>query len=257
MNAPETQIALELYTIRDSLKNESDFARAMEKTRAAGYEAVELAGVSPDIPAATIKKILDDNGIICMATQVGLPQLTDGLSATIDDLATLECKHTALAAGPQDMRSEEGYREIARLLTEAGKELAEHDIKVAYHNHAFEFERYGERTGFDIIYDESDPKYLEAKIDTAWMQKGGADVIAWIRKLAGRMTVIHFKDYTIVDNEITLAEVGEGNLNWDGIIAASRNAGIRWYVVEQDQCRRDPFESIRISFENLKRMGLA
>ncbi|HKJ85218.1 MAG TPA: sugar phosphate isomerase/epimerase [Spirochaetia bacterium] len=256
MNAPETQIALELYTIRDSLTNELDFAKAMAKTRAAGYEAVELAGVSPDIPTTTVKKILDDYGIVCMATQVGLPQLTDGLAATIDDLATLECNHTALAAGPKEMRSEEGYREIARQLTEVGKELAERDIKVAYHNHAFEFERYGDRTGFDIIYDESDPKYLEAKIDTAWMQKGGADVVEWIRRLAGRMTVIHFKDYTIVDNEITLAEVGEGNLNWPGIIAASRNAGIRWYVVEQDQCSRDPFESIRISYDNLVRMGL-
>lgn len=252
----QTQIALELWTIRESLTTETDFGEAMKKTRAAGYQAVELAGVNPEIPATTIRKILDDNGIVCMATQVGLGQLTDGLSQTIDDLQALGCNHTALAAGPGDMRSADGYAELARILTESGRKLASHDVKLAYHNHAFEFERYGEKTGFEILYDESDPNYLEAKIDTAWMQKGGADVVAWIKRLAGRMTVIHFKDYTIVDNEITLAEVGEGNLNWKGILDASRHAGIRWYVVEQDRCRRDPFESIRISFENLKAMGV-
>ena len=80
MKAPETKIALELYTIRDFMKNESDFAKAMEKTRKAGYEAVELAGVSKDIPVKTVKKILDDNGLYCMATQDGLKELTDGLS---------------------------------------------------------------------------------------------------------------------------------------------------------------------------------
>jgi sugar phosphate isomerase/epimerase len=252
----DSKIALELYTIRDSMKNESDFADAMAKTRAAGYEAVELAGVSPDITAKTIKKILDDNGIVCMATQVGLAQLTDGLAQTIEDLATLECSHTALAAGPKEVRSRDGYIGLARTLTESGKELAKHDVKLAYHNHAFEFERYGDKTGFELLYENSDPNYLEAKIDTAWMQKGGADVVEWIRRLAGRMTVIHFKDYTIVDNEITLSEVGEGNLNWKGIIKASEDAKIRWFVVEQDQCRRDPFESIRISFDNLKAMGV-
>ncbi|MFW5743559.1 MAG: sugar phosphate isomerase/epimerase family protein [Spirochaetota bacterium] len=256
MNAPDTKIALELYTIRDSMKNETDFADAMARTRAAGYEAVELAGVSPDIPAKRIKEILDDTGLYCMATQVGLGHLTDDLSQTIDDLKTLECTHTALAAGPKETRSRDGYTGLAKTLTESGKILAKEGIKLAYHNHAFEFERYGDKTGFELLYDESDPEYLEAKIDTAWMQKGGADVVDWIKRLAGRMTVIHFKDYTIVDNEITLTEVGEGNLNWPGIIKASDDAKIRWYVVEQDRCARDPFESIKISYDNLKAMGV-
>ena len=247
-------IALELYTVRQSLQNEADFRDAMVKTKAAGYGAVELAGVSPDIPAAAIKAALDDVGLECMATQAGLDSLTDNLAQTVADLRTLDCTHTALAAGPGNMRSAEGYAQLARILTEAGRTLADEGITLAYHNHAFEFERYGARTGFDILYEESDPRYLEAKIDTAWVQKAGADVISWIRKLADRMSVIHFKDYTIVDNEIVLAEVGEGNLNWDGIIEACKTAGVKWYVVEQDTCRRDPFESIKISYDNLQAM---
>lgn len=256
MKAPDTQIALELYTIRDSLKTETDFAAAMGKVRAAGYQAVELAGVSPEIPIKTVKTILDDNGLYCMATQAGLSTLTDDLEKTIDELEALECNHTALAAGPGDMRSKEGYTKLAQILTDVGKKLAKHDIKLAYHNHSFEFEKYGDKTGFEVLYEESDPDYLEAKIDTAWVQRGGADVVEWIKKLAGRMTVIHFKDYTIVDNEIVLSEVGEGNLNWPGIIAASWDANIRWYVVEQDRCRRDPFESIKISYDNLVAMSV-
>ncbi len=256
MKAPETKIALELYTIRDFMKNESDFAKAMEKTRKAGYEAVELAGVSKDIPVKTVKKILDDNGLYCMATQDGLKELTDGLSKTIDDMKTLECNHTALAAGPGDMRSREGYIELGRILTESGKKLKKEGIALAYHNHAFEFERYGDKTGFALLYENSDPEFLEAKIDTAWVHKGGADVVWWIRKLADRMSVIHFKDYTIVENEITLAEVGEGNLNWRAILEACEATNLRWYVVEQDNCQRDQFEAIKISYDNLIKMGV-
>jgi sugar phosphate isomerase/epimerase len=53
-----------------------------------------------------------------------------------------------------------------------------------------------------------------------------------------------------------MAEVGEGNLNWPAILQACREAGVEWYAVEQDECQRDPFESLKISYDNLKAMGL-
>jgi sugar phosphate isomerase/epimerase len=256
MPTPNTKIALELYTLRDFFGTEKAFAEAMQKTRKAGYEAVEVAGVPSSIPRPFIKKVLDDNGMICMANQAGLPGLTDDLSATIDELGVLECTHTALAAAPNELRSGEGYRKLASILNEAGAKLAEHGIALAYHNHWWEFQRYGKSIAMDILYDNTDPTLLEAKLDTAWIQKGGGDVVMWIRRLADRMSVIHFKDYTIVDNEIVLAEVGEGNLNWSGILKACGGTDLRWYVVEQDRCSRDPFESIRISYENLKGWGV-
>jgi len=60
----------------------------------------------------------------------------------------------------------------------------------------------------------------------------------------------------VLDWETAMAEVGEGNLDWEEIIKASEEAGVEWYLVEQDVCRRDPFESLAISFRNLNRMGI-
>jgi sugar phosphate isomerase/epimerase len=57
-------------------------------------------------------------------------------------------------------------------------------------------------------------------------------------------------------NTPIMAEVGEGNLNWEAILAACREAGVLWYIVEQDVCQRDPFESLGISLRNLRSMGL-
>ena len=53
-----------------------------------------------------------------------------------------------------------------------------------------------------------------------------------------------------------MAEIGEGNMNWPGIVAACESAGSQWYVVEQDTCAGDPFDSIAISFRNMTAMGL-
>jgi sugar phosphate isomerase/epimerase len=60
----------------------------------------------------------------------------------------------------------------------------------------------------------------------------------------------------VIDNQPAMAEVGEGNLNWPAILTACWEAGVEWYAVEQDICRRNPFESLTISYNNLKAMGL-
>ena len=102
--------------------------------------------------------------------------------------------------------------------------------------------------------------------DTFWVQYGGGDPVAWIKRMTGRMPVVHFKDMTILfdpqdaatlwTGKQTMAEIGVGNLNWPAILKACEEAGVEWCAIEQDVCRRDPFESLKISYENLKAMGL-
>ena len=80
-------------------------------------------------------------------------------------------------------------------------------------------------------------------------------MIYWINKMKDRMPVIHVKDMVMEDRTQLMAEVGEGNLNWPGILQACEDANVEWLAVEQDICQRDPFESLAISYNNLKAMG--
>ena len=89
------------------------------------------------------------------------------------------------------------------------------------------------------------------------MQHGGADPAAWVRKVAGRMPVVHLKDMVILEGKQIMAEIGEGNLNWPAILGACKETKVEWYAVEQDVCQRNPFESLKISYDNLKAMGLS
>jgi sugar phosphate isomerase/epimerase len=120
--------------------------------------------------------------------------------------------------------------------------------------------RYGKRTGLEIIFEESDPRYLKAELDTYWIQHGGSDPADWIRRVKNRMPVVHLKDMAVITEgwnvQQMMAEIGEGNLNWPDILAACQEAKVEWYAVEQDVCQRDPFESLQISYQNLKAMGL-
>ena len=78
----------------------------------------------------------------------------------------------------------------------------------------------------------------------------------YLRRLKDRMHIVHLKDLAMRGGEQLFAEVGEGNLEWPQILEACQEADIEWYLVEQDTCQGDPFESLGISLRNLNRLGL-
>ena len=251
-------LAAQLYTVREFTRTAHDFAASMHKVRAIGYTAVQVSGIGP-IPPQEVKSILDGEGLVVCITHIGYERLTTDLPAVIDEHRLWNCKHVAIGSmpGPYREMGEQGFRRFAQEANGIGKQLRAAGLTFSYHNHSFEFARFGQRTGLDVIYVESDPNNLQAEIDTYWVQHGGGDPAQWIRKFKGRMPAVHLKDMVMIDGQQAMAEVGEGNLNWPAILDACREAGVEWYAVEQDICQRDPFESLAISYNNLHAMGLS
>ena len=157
---------------------------------------------------------------------------------------------------PQEYRDSDGFARFAREASSAARPLIEVGLTFSYHNHSFELERVGKRTGLQILADESDAATFSFEIDTYWIQHGGANPVTWLHRLRDRMHVVHLKDLAMEGSQQLFAEVGEGNLEWGPILDACRDSGIEWYLVEQDRCQRDPFDSLKLSLDNLRAMGL-
>lgn len=253
----KTILAAQLYTVREFTKTREDFAASIKKVRDIGYTAVQVSAIGP-IPHEDVLHITRDLGLTICNTHIGYDRLTEELDDVIAQHRLWQTKHVAIGSMPQEFRADEaGYRRFAAVANQIGEKLHDAGLTFSYHNHSFEFVRFGSRTGLDLIYEETDPRFVQAEIDTYWVQHGGGDPAAWIRAMHNRMPVVHLKDMVIHQGEQTMAEVGEGNLNWPAILQACQEANVEWYAIEQDICQRDPFESLKISFENLKAMGLA
>lgn len=257
--------AVQCYTLRDFMKTKEEFIESMKKCSEIGYEAVQLSAVGamngdePEVDAAEARKILDDLGLKVIATHRDWDDLVNNTEAEIEFHQTLGCSYTAIGGIPQPYRGEgaDGYSRFAKDSQGTIAKLKEASITWGYHNHSFEFERYadGPKTHYDILIEEGGPDFT-LEVDTYWVVHAGADPIAIFERCPGRVPVIHVKDKEVDGNEGLMAPIGEGNLNWDGIIAACEKAGTEWYAVEQDTCRRDPFDCLRSSFEFLKSKGL-
>jgi sugar phosphate isomerase/epimerase len=249
-------LAAQLYTVREFTQNAADFAASMKKVADIGYTAVQVSAIGP-IPDAEVKQILDDNGLKCCITHTKYDQLWGDLDPVIAQHKLWDCPNVAIGSLPPQYREDgaDGYKRFAEEASAVGEKLHAAGLTFSYHNHSFEFERFGDRIAMDILFEDSDPRHLQAEIDVYWVQHGGGDPAAWVRRMKDRMPVIHLKDMTMKGREQIMAEVGEGNMNWPAILEACADAKVEWYAVEQDICQRDPFESLAISYNNLKAMG--
>ncbi|MGC9086151.1 MAG: sugar phosphate isomerase/epimerase family protein [Thermoproteota archaeon] len=252
----EARVAINLYTLREHLKNHEEIRRTLEKVKEIGYEAIQISGIG-SIEPEKLKGIIEKLDLKVCASHISLDRLKNDFRNVVNEQKLYGCKHVAVPSLPKEYtKNYEGYKKAARELSEIGKKLADEGITLSYHNHYFEFEKFEGKVALDILFEESEEKYLKAEIDTYWVQFGGGDPAQWIRKLRGRVPLVHLKDMGIREGKQVFMEVGEGNLNWEEIIHACKEAGVEWYIVEQDESYRSPFESIRISKENLRKMGI-
>ncbi|AZT91290.1 sugar phosphate isomerase/epimerase [Caldicellulosiruptor changbaiensis] len=247
----QEQIAAQLFTLREFLKTEEDIYNTLKKVSEIGFRAVQISGMAK-IDTYKLKNMLNEFSLTVCATHTPFERLKNEIESVIEEHKILGCYHIAIPSAPNEFRSFEGALEFAKECNEIGKKLKEENISLSYHNHSFEFKRYNSKTWLEILIENSDPQLLMFEIDTYWVQFAGASPEKWIRKLKGRIPLVHLKDMGMLEDfKQGMFEVGFGNLDWDGIIEACIDAGVQWYIIEQDICQRSPFESLRLSLDFL------
>jgi sugar phosphate isomerase/epimerase len=249
------KIAAQLYTLRDFLKTPEEIRLTLKRVKDIGYEWIQVSGIGP-ISHESMREILDETGLKVCATHISYERLQKDMEDVIYQHKLWDVPNIGIGSIPGEFKKdEEGFSKFAIEASKIGKRISEMGFRFTYHNHKFEFQKYNGRTALDIIIEESDKENLDFLLDTYWVQAGGGDSADWIYKLNGRMKVIHFKDMKIIEDKQLMSEIGEGNMNWKSIIKACKDTEVEWIAIEQDDCNgKDPFECLKISYENTKKM---
>ena len=239
-------IALQMYTVREDARK--DFVGTIRRVAEIGYPAIELAGYG-GMTALELKNVVDDAGLKVMGSHLGLSTLESALEREIEYNAILGNHDLICPALPKERRQDAAsFREVATTFNAIGRRCRELGARFSYHIHGHEFQRFGDRTGMDILIEQTDPEFVFWEPDTYWIIRAGEDAVAWIRRNAARCPLIHLKDPSPAPAQ-TDTEIGEGTLDLAAVFAAASHA--EWYVVEQEDFVRPPMESVAISLRNL------
>jgi sugar phosphate isomerase/epimerase len=245
------QIAAQMYTVRDAAAR--DFENTLERIAGMGYTGVELAGIFDRNPQK-LANFFTDLSLRCVSGHVPLDDLKNRLNQQIDTHLALGATYLVCPWLPPDERGDEtGYRSLATLLNRIGEQCRVNGLQLCYHHHDFELQKFSNKTALDILLEDTSPENVQLEADTYWLAYGGEDPTAYVAKWAGRVPLLHVKDMSATPPH-TFAEVGTGTLDWTSILNGARMGGTSWCIVEQDTCPGDPFESLKISLDNLRRL---
>ena len=245
------QIALQLYTVRRLAAD--DLAGTLRAVAAAGYKAVELAGLPATAPGE-LPRLLDEAGLRVVAAHEGIEALRDDANAVADRLTEVGCPRLIVPWMPDaDRQTVDDVRRFAAALGGFARRLAESDIRLGYHNHNFEFAPLGGTTIWDILLAELPPE-IDLELDVYWVSVGGRDPVVEIDATAGRVRLLHMKDRA-PGPEPHDEPAGEGILPFPAIVEAARSAGVEWYIAEQDE-PRDPIHDIARAYRYLESLAV-
>lgn len=249
------KLGITLYNFCTIIKTLDDLDMVLGRLEEMGISVVQVSGIgqlaNKDV-AVLCKK---HNMEVCL-THMPLDRILNDTDALIEEHKLLGCDTIGLGWIPEEYRGTQGIKKFISEITPAAKKIKDAGMQFAYHNHSFEFERCDNgRLCMDMLIEDTDPQLFNFIMDVHWLQTGGVNPPDYIRRIPGRMKVCHFKDYKIVNNERDFAEVGTGNLNLDECYRACVESGVKYIVIEQDQCSIDLFESAKISYTNLKKIA--
>ncbi len=246
-----SRIGMQLYTVRREL--EKDFEGTLKQVAALGYREVEFAGYFGHKPAE-VKALLKRLKLDAPAAHVPFAELRGDLRQSIDAAHVIGHKYLLLAwTPPEERRTLEQYRRLADLLNEAGARTLREGVQFAYHNHDFEFAPLEGKVPYDLLLERTDPRLVKLEMDLYWTVKGGASPVEYFEKHPGRFHLLHVKDMDSTPRRF-FADAGKGVIDFKSIFAQAGKAGVRHYFVENDEPAGSPFESLRVSFEYLRRL---
>jgi sugar phosphate isomerase/epimerase len=249
-------IGAQLYTIREFTQTVKNIDESFKKIAEIGYTCVQASGFGPISPEQ-LRDIAEESKLEIVITHTNPDRILDETEKVINEHKTFGCNHIGIGYMPQKYHgSLEGCRAFIKDFTPAAMQMAEKGMKLHYHNHAFEYEKFNGNIIFDVMVNETVPELWGFIPDTYWITVSGRCPAKQLEMLAGRVEACHFKDMIIVDDKQRMAPILEGNLCWDEIFEACKKSVINYAMVEQDDTYGgDPFEALKLSYNNLRKAG--
>jgi len=256
--AASRPLGVQLYTVRKEA--ERDLPSVLEAIHKIGYQQVETYWDIYNHPAAELRRMITDHGLTAPSGHFNF----DGLESKLDYAKTLGVDYVICPMLPEHHWNHlDDFKRAAERFNVWGEKVHQLGMQFGFHNHNYEFQRFGNTTGFDTLMSRCDPKLVCLEMDCYWITQAGEDPLKMFERLGSRIQLLHLKDRKpgfapsqVMDKTAEhFTEVGSGTIAWKPILDAANKNGVTHVFVERDSGDHPAMESLRISYKNLEAMG--
>jgi len=242
------KVGIQLYSVRKEMM--ADAVGTLNKLGQIGYQEIESAqsekGNYYGLAPKEIKKILKDQG---MTLRSGHTHIDSNWQKSIDEAAEAGQKFIICSVLPVHGQTIENYQKSADMFNQAGEQCKKSGLMFGYHNHLSEFDTIDGQVLYDVLLSRVHPDLVHMEMDLGWVIAAGKDPRAYFEKYPGRFPLWHLKDMNVAEKKSV--EFGKGTVDVIGLFKHSRQAGMKYYFVEQEEYAVNAFESMEYDYDYL------
>jgi sugar phosphate isomerase/epimerase len=249
------KLSVQIYSLREA----GDLDTQLALARAAGFkwiESVASHGLPPDEFAAKVAA----HGLRVSSMHVSLAMVEQELPRVIETCHATDCRLAIMPWLPMGERPATaiGWQALGARLAKVGDTLNAEGLRLAYHNHEFEFLQYSGRTALDWIFSTASAQQLGWEADLGWVARAGLDPMAAIEPYADRLVAIHTKDIAppgMAADEDGWCALGQGIVPWPALLADLQKR-VSLFVLEHDK-PKDHAAMLKTSFDFMHQQLIA
>lgn len=230
---------IQVSSLKPLLKTPEQVRQACEKMAALGCRYVQLQWIDPAVPMDQIAAALGENGLICVSVQDFYQTVCDNLEYYVNLNAATGGIWLTVSRIPQRCKSREGLDVFVEELRALQKQLEPLGQRINFHPVTADFTAVPDFDAVGYILDAM-PE-LTLCLDLFHLNRNCGDMSRFIRRYAGRVPMVHFKDE---DETGKLVPAGQGRVNYSGVVEACREAGVEYGFAEQETWEGDPYDCL-------------
>lgn len=246
-----TNVGLQLYTFRNELAK--DVMGTLQQIAGLGIKQIESArsnkGHYYGLTAAEMKKACNDLG---MTLRSGHVHLDDKWKQTMNEAAESGQEYLIVSSMPTEGQTVDNYKKVAEAFNKTGEECKKMNLKFGYHNHEYEFESESGQVLYDVLLKNTDPNLVHMELDLGWVVAAGKNPLEYFKNFPGRFPLWHLKDMNLAKK--SSVEFGKGGLDVIAMLKSSKQSGLKYLFVEQEEYASTPLESMKYNMEYLKKL---
>jgi sugar phosphate isomerase/epimerase len=246
---------LQLYTLRDILKDNAKVKDTVKQLVDWGYNEFEAYGYSKgNIFGMTYKEFTEyvkSLGAKVTSGHYDIDVIRTDWARAVADAQAAGQEYMVLPWIDEANRTPDGFKKVIEDVNKAAQATKSVGIRMGYHNHDFEFKKVGDKTGFELLLDGFDKDLVSFELDLYWVVRAGQDPEQIFMKYPGRFEQWHVKDMDKTDPSKN-ADVGTGSIDFKKLFMHAQHAGLKHWYVEQETYPVDPMTSTKNSIDYLK-----
>ena len=239
------KVGVQLYSVRKEMM--SDAIGTLKKLGQIGYQEIESAqsekGNYYGLEPKEIKKLLKDQG---MTLRSGHTHIDKNWQKSIDEAAEAGQEYIICSVLPSPGQTVGNYQKSADMFNQAGEKCKKSGIMFGYHNHESEYDTVEGKVLYDVLLDNTQPGLVHMEMDLGWVIAAGKDPLAYFSKYPGRFPLWHLKDMSLAEKKSV--EFGKGTVDLIGLMKQAKQAGMKYYFIEQEEYAVTAFDSLEYDY---------